>query len=106
MAVALPVAGGLHPPVSRIVMRRRLGMGRWPRQVLLIAMVALTLAIGLCLFDDEMSSDVCCVLAIFSVAVFLAALGPVHTLSTSRFCAVYAVSLRRLDPPPKSPSFA
>ncbi len=88
-------------------MKRRLGMAQWPRQVLLIAMVALTLAVVLCLFDDDgMNSDLCCALAIFSVAVFLAALGPVHTLSSSRFCAVYAVSLRRLDPPPKSPSFA
>ena len=78
-------------------------MDGWPGRVFLIAMVVLTLAVGLCLFDDEMNSDLCCGLAIFSVAVFLAALGPVYLLSSSPPSAVYAVALRRLDPPPKSP---
>jgi hypothetical protein len=79
----------------------------WPGRVLLVAMVALTLAVGLCLFDDdEMNSDLCCGLAISSAAVFLATLGPVHLLSSGPRWAVYAVSLRRLDPPPRSPSFA
>ena len=79
---------------------------RWAGRVFLIAMVAVTLTVGLCLFDDEMNNDLCGGLAILSVAVFLAGLGAVHVLSGSRFCPVYAVSLRRLDPPPKSPSFA
>ena len=88
-------------------MRRQLRMDRWPGRLFLITMVAITMAVGLCLFDDdEMNSDLCCGLAIFSVAALLGALGPVHLLSASWFCPVYAVSLRRLDPPPKSPSFA
>ena len=87
-------------------MRRQLQMDKWPGRLFVITMVGMTMAVGLCLFDDEMNNDLCCGLAISSVAVFLAALGPVHLLSGSRFCPVYAVSLRRLDPPPKSPSFA
>ena len=88
-------------------MRRQLQIDGWPGRLFLITMVAITMAVGLSLCDDdEMNNDLCCALAIFSVAVFVAALGPVHRLCESRFCPVYAVSLRRLDPPPKSLSFA
>ena len=88
-------------------MRRQLRMDRWPGQLFVIAMVATTMAAGLCLFDDdEMDNDLCCGVAIFSVAVFLAVFSSVHLLSGSRFCPVYAVSLGGLDPPPKSPSFS
>lgn len=84
-------------------MRQGFRLDGWPGRAFLIVMVVVTVAVGLCLFDDdEMDSNLCCGLAIFSVAVFLATLGPVYLLSNAPRCAVYAVSLRRLDPPPKS----
>lgn len=87
-------------------MRHQLRMDGWAGRAFLIAMVGLTLAVGLCLFDDdEMNSDLCCGLAIVSVAVLMATLGPVHLLSSDPRWVVYAVAPRRLDPPPKSPSF-
>ena len=104
---AIRCGRGIAPDPLGRAMRHTLRLDDWAGRVFLVAMVALTLAVGLCLFDDdEMNSDLCCGLAIFSVAVFLAALGPVHLLSSGPRFAVYAVSLRRLDPPPKSPSFS
>jgi hypothetical protein len=67
----------------------------------IIAMVALTVAVGLCLFDDdEMCSNLCTGLAMFSVAIVLATLGAVQPLPSGPRCAVYVVSLHRVDPPP------
>ena len=79
-------------------------MDRWAGQALLIALVALTLAVGLCLFDDDdRDNDLCSGLAIFLVAVFLATLGRVHLVLGGSSRVAYAVSLRRQDPPPKFP---
>ena len=85
-------------------MKDRLRMDAWVGRVFLIAMVALTVAVGLCLFDDdEMCTNLCTGLATFSVAMFLATLGAVQPLPSDPRCAVYVVSLHRPDPPPKSP---
>jgi hypothetical protein len=85
-------------------MRHQLRMDGWPGRVLLIAMVVLTVAVWLCLVDDdEMCTHLCSGLAIFSVAIVLATLGAVQPLPGGPRCAAYVVSLHRLDPPPKSP---
>jgi hypothetical protein len=75
----------------------------WAGRVFLIVMVALTVIVGLCLFDDDdMCTNLCAGLAIFSVTVVFATLGAVQPLPSGPPCAVYVVSLHRLDPPPKS----
>ena len=85
-------------------MKDQLRMDAWAGRVFLIAMVVLTMAIGFCLFDDdEMCTNLCTGLAIFSVTIVLATLGAVHELPSGPRCAVYVVSLHRPDPPPKSP---
>ena len=85
-------------------MRDQLRTDAWVGRVFLVAMVVLTVVVGLCLFDDDdMCTNLCTGLAIFSVAIVLATLGAVQPLPGGPRCAVYVVSLQRLDPPPKSP---
>ena len=81
-------------------------MDGWLGQALLIAMVLLTLGVGLCLFegdgvDNGMSIDLCVGLAMFSVATIILVIGLTHLLSIDLPAIAYAVSVRRLDPPPK-----
>ena len=84
-------------------MRDQLRANVWAGRMFIIAMVALTVAVGLCLFDDDdMCSNLCTGLAMFSVAIVVATLGAVQPLPSGPRCAVYVVSLHRLDPPPKS----
>lgn len=84
-------------------MRDQLRANVWAGRMFIIAMVALTVAVGLCLFDDDdMCSNLCTGLAMFSVAIVLATLGAVQPLPSGPRCAVYVVSLHRVDPPPKS----
>lgn len=84
-------------------MRDQLRANVWAGRMFIIAMVALTVAVGLCLFDDDdMCTNLCTGLAMFSVAIVLATLGAVQPLPSGPRCAVYVVSLQRLDPPPKS----
>ena len=98
----LAMAGRLQPRFLWSAMRDQLRTV-WAGRVFLIVMVALTVIVGLCLFDDdEMCTNLCTGLAIFSVTVVLATLGAVQPLPSGPPCAVYVVSLHRLDPPPKS----
>ena len=84
-------------------MKDQLRIDGWAGRVFLIVLVVLTVAVGLCLFDDdEMCTYLCTGLAIFSVAMFLATLGAIQPLPSAPRCAVYVVSLHRPDPPPKS----
>ena len=84
-------------------MRDQLRARVWTGRVFIAAMVALTVAVGLCLFDDDdMCTNLCTGLAMFSVAIVLATLGAVQPLPSGPRCAAYVVSLHRLDPPPKS----
>ena len=87
-------------------MRRLFRMDGWPGQALLIAMVLLTLGVGLCLFDgaegdNGMCVDLCLGLAMFSVAAVVLVIGLIHLLPIDLPAIAYATSLRRLDPPPK-----
>jgi hypothetical protein len=81
-------------------------MDGWPGQALMIAMVLLTLGVGLCLFDGDgggkgMCVDLCLGLAMFSVAAVVLVIGLIHLLPIDLPAMAYATSLRRLDPPPK-----
>ena len=87
-------------------MRRLFRMNSWPGQALLIAMVLLTLGVGMCLFDDDegehgMSVDLCFGLAMFSVATVILVIGLIHLLRIDLPAIGYATSLYQLDPPPK-----
>ncbi len=92
-------------------MYRRARTTRWPSQVAVIVLAAaVTLAIGLCLFDghqDEMSHhgmspDLCLGLIVLAFAVTLLGLAEIDRLPAELLCPVRAVSVHRLDPPPKS----
>jgi hypothetical protein len=95
-------------------MRQRLLLKSWPGRVLLAAMVLVTIAVGFCLFDGDghgmadscASFDLCFGLAINSIAAVKLAFLSMHDLPVDALCVVPAVPLRRLDPPPKSPSFS
>jgi hypothetical protein len=95
-------------------MRQRLLVKSWPGRVLLAAMVVVTIAAGLCLFDGDehetadhgASFDLCFGLAITSIAAVVLAFGSLHDLPVEPPYVVHAVSLRRLDPPPKFPSLS
>ena len=83
----------------------------WGGRALLIAMAVLTLAVGLCLCDDDemangMSVDLCLGLAIVSVAVVVLVVALIYPLSVDLPYMAYAVSLHRPDPPPKLPSLS
>ena len=88
-------------------MRRIFRIDGWPGQALLIAMVLVALGVGLCLFDGDeggngLSVDLCVgLLAMLSVATVVLVIGLIHLLSVDKPAIAYAVSLRRLDPPPK-----
>lgn len=83
-------------------MSHQLRIEGWPGRVFLIAVVALTVAAGLCLFDDDgTGTDLCAGLAIVSVTAILSTLGVAHLLASGPRIVVSAVSLNRLDPPPK-----
>lgn len=98
----LAMADGLQHGILWSAMRDQLRTV-WAGRVFLIVMVALTVIVGLCLFDDdEMCTNLCTGLAIFSVTVVLATLGAVQPVPSGPPCALYVVSLHRLDPPPKS----
>ena len=90
-------------------MRQRLRVCSWPGQVLLAAMVLMTLAAGLCLFDgdehgtagDGAPFDLCLGLAITSVPAVVLAFVAMHDLPFDAPDVVHVVALRGLDPPPK-----
>lgn len=87
-------------------MRGQFRMDGWPGHALLIAMLLLTLGVGLCLFDGDegangMCVDLCLGLAMFSVATIILVVGLIHLLPLDLPATAYAVSLHRLDPPPK-----
>jgi hypothetical protein len=86
----------------------------WPGRVLLAAMIVVTIAAGLCLFDGDehgtahsgASFDHCCGPAITSIAAVVLAFVSMHDVPVDPPHVVHAVPLRRLDPPPKSPSLS
>jgi hypothetical protein len=91
-------------------MYRRARTTRWPSQVAVIVLVAVTLAIGLCLLDAHqhdmshhgMSPDLCLGFIALVFAVTLLGLAEIDRLPAELLCPVRAVSVHRLDPPPKS----
>ena len=95
-------------------MRQRLFRKRWPGRVFLAAMVLVTIAVGLCLFDGDehetadsgASFDLCFGLAITPTAAVVLAFLSMHDVPVDPPYVVHAVPLRRLDPPPKSPLFS
>ncbi len=95
-------------------MKQRLFVKSRPGRVLLAAMVLVTIAGGLCLFDGDehgtadsgASFDLCFGLAITSLAAVVLAFVSMHDLPVDPPYVVHAVPLRRLDPPPKSPSLS
>jgi peptidoglycan/LPS O-acetylase OafA/YrhL len=91
-------------------MRNRSRIDGRPGQALVLVLALLTLAVGFCLFDGDetatgASFDLCATLAMAmaSLTLSLLALGRLGPVSTDPPQAVHDVSLRRLDPPPKSP---
>lgn len=91
----------------------------WSGRALFVAMILVAGAAGFCLLGaDEhgtahhgtthhgMSLDLCAGLAIFSAAVTLAMFAQVYPVPVDPPYVVCAVSLHRLDPPPKSPSLS
>jgi hypothetical protein len=89
-------------------MGRLFRMDGWAGRALLIAMAVLTLAVGLCLCDDDemangMSVDLCRGLAAFSGAAVVLVVALIFSLSIDLPYRAYAVSLHRPDPPPKLP---
>jgi len=95
-------------------MRQRLLLKSWFGRVFLAAMVLVTIAVGFCLCDGDehemadscASFDLCFGLAINSIAAVVLAFVSMHDLPVDPPGVVHAVPLRRLDPPPKSPSFS
>ncbi len=87
----------------------RLRRRTWPRQVAVVALAVLTLAVGLCLFDDDgagtddhaVARDLCGGLLVPLVTVTLLALTVLNPVLVESLRPVSAVTLRRLDPPPK-----
>ncbi len=78
----------------------------------LVGIVALALALGLCLFHgamagahhDEISPDLCAGLFLLAFVVTLVFLAEVGALPADPLRAVLAVSPHLLDPPPKRAS--
>ena len=100
-------------------MRYRLGHGRWVWRGAALALAALTLGVGFCLFDGvqsathhhkgmspDLSQDLCCGLLASSLALTLLALGAISPVAVESAPAVYVVSLRGIDPPPKLPALS
>ena len=77
-------------------------------------MILVTIGVGLCLFDGDehetadsgASFDLCFGLAITSIAAVVLAFVSMHDVPVDPTYVVHAVPLRRLDPPPKSPSLS
>jgi hypothetical protein len=92
-------------------MTRRLRRKTWPRQAAVVAFAVLTVAVGLCLFDDEgagtdhhdISRDLCGGVLVSTLTVTLMALSVLNPVFAESLRPVSAVTLRRLDPPPKFP---
>ena len=93
-------------------MRHRLRQGRWVWRVAVFALTALTLGAGFCLFEglqgathhavtQDLSQDLCCGLLVSPLPVTLLALGAMSPVVLESAPAVYVVSLRGIDPPPK-----
>jgi hypothetical protein len=100
--------------MDRKPMRHRLGQRRWVWRAAALAVAALTLGIGFCLFDGaqgathhhrgmspDLSQDLCCGLLASSLALTLLALGAISPVAVESAPAIYVVSLRGVDPPPK-----
>jgi hypothetical protein len=73
-------------------------------------LAVLTLAVGLCLFDDDgagthdhdVCRDLCGGFLASTLTVTLLALTALNPVLVESLRPVHAVTLRRLDPPPKS----
>lgn len=99
-------------------MRHRPGQTRWVWRAAALAAAALTLGIGLCLFDGvqgathhhgmtpDLSQDLCCGLLASSLALTLLTLGAISPVVVELAPAVHVVSLRGIDPPPKLPALS
>ena len=91
-------------------MSRRLRRKTWPWQAAVVALAVLTLAVGLCLFDDDgagtddhdISRNLCGGFLASSLTVTLLTLAALNPVLMESLRPVSAVTLRRLDPPPKS----
>lgn len=91
-------------------MTRRLRRKTWSWQAAIVALAVLTLAVGLCLFDDDgagtddhdISRDLCGGLLAPALTLTLLALIALNPVLMESLRPVSAVTLRRLDPPPKS----
>lgn len=91
-------------------MTRRLRRKTWPWQAAIVALAVLTLAVGLCLFDDDgagtddhdISRDLCGGLLAPALTLTLLALIALNPVLVESLRPVSAVTLCRLDPPPKS----
>jgi len=88
----------------------RLRRRTWPWQVAVVALAILTVAVGLCLFDDDgagtdhhaVTRDLCGGVLVSLVTVTLLALTGLNPVLAESLRPVSAVTLRRPDPPPKS----
>lgn len=91
-------------------MNHRLRGKTWPGQAAIVALAVLTLAVGFCLFDDDgvgmndhdICRDLCGGFLASTLTVTLLALTALNPVLVESLRPVPAVSLRRLDPPPKS----
>jgi hypothetical protein len=97
-------------------MRQRLLKNVWTGRLLVTVLAVLIVSLGVCLVQDSvfgmdghqgMSPDSCASLVMLTVILLtLLGLAAVGRLLADPARPVYAVSLVRLDPPPKSPSFS
>lgn len=103
-------AGRLHGMLASAMRHQLPAMRRWAQAfVILIAVMAL--AAGFCLLDGDplgmedhaMSAHLCGGMFAFPLVVVLLGLREIARLAAEPLCPAYAVSLIRLDPPPKSP---
>ena len=91
-------------------MSRRLRTKTWPWQAASIAVAVLSLVVGFCLFDGDgagmddhdVCRDLCGGFLVSALTVTLLALTALNPVLLESLRPVHAVSLRRLDPPPKS----
>ena len=86
-------------------MNRRLRSKTWPLQATAVVLAVLALAVGLCLFDDDgagTDDHLCGGLLAPALTLTLLALIALNPVLVESLRPVSAVTLRRLDPPPKS----